>query len=208
MEQTFVNALLSGDPKVIGGATAALVLTHFGAWVLKQLALGFTQGLDALAARWSNYKLGRITEIGDRLIKKAKAAVNNQVLLSASIAEAIADGKVTAEEWGKMAEAAWTDFKDGMDVHDWADFGALLIPGYSRAATGKAEIEAAVRARFLVAAKSLAHEAAERSCTMRLQRKILQTPPQDVPFTYRAAVPGNMSNVVLTNVQGDSLGNS
>lgn len=172
MEQTIVHAILSGDPKVIFGAAAALLLTFFagklGIWIGQ---LG-ADAADKLKAWWDPLTAGKLgghlQAIGDAFIDKIRIALSNQTHLNATVATSVADGTISDSEWAALAGAAFEDVKANLGVHEWSDLALLLTGKKDKAAPG---LEAAVKARFMANVRTIAGAVCEDQVTQRTMRQ-------------------------------------
>lgn len=191
MEQNFIHALLSGDKNAIFGVGSALILTFFGAWLFKWIMTNFSAGIDAARTKWNTWNLGWITQVGNNFLDKCNLALANTVHSQAVLAEKLADGVMTPAEWQEFAEAAWSDVKANIGLHEWQDLGSLLVPSFSAKHTSRDEVEKAAKAKFLSVARGMGADHAERSITKRTMRRALAGPtpsPEHLHFAREVAM--------------------
>jgi hypothetical protein len=174
MEQSLVHAIFSGDKNAIFGTASALILSLFLTWILKWVGTQGHAGLKAAYDWWNTKDFGWITKVGNDVIQKMGEALDNHIHLNAAVADAIADGTVSADEWSKIATAALQDVGDSLNVHQWNDVGALLVPGFNAKNTSRTEVEKALKTHFMANAKRLAASSADRSVSRRISRSILK----------------------------------
>lgn len=224
MNPNIFSAILSGNAQAIIGVASAMILTYGATYLGTHLAQWFKNLITVFVKpKWHALNLGQLTEIGDRFLDKISTAFDNQLHLDAVVAQAVADGTITPEEWLKLTTAAWQDFQDNLGIHDWTDFGHLLVSSISSdgarsVSSGpnpKITLLAAVSQKFKSVAKKVAAERAHAILNVRYRTRGLAevnrsyVPGPDGVWGRSPVDPrGPVTKSVTTITLQDALGNS
>jgi hypothetical protein len=184
-----------------------MILSLFGAWIIKWVLSQIHSGIDALRTWWATKDLGWISKVGNDFLDKIEVALDNHIHLDAAIANSIADGTVTSAEWATISAAAWEDVKANLSIKDWHDLGALLIPGFSQKSTGRDEVEKVVKAKFMANAKRMAAASADKAVTRGITRSLMkQSSISQAPFSVGRTFQATTTSTSLPGAP--TLGNS
>jgi hypothetical protein len=172
-----VSAVMAGDWGKVITIILIFAAINYGAYIFKQLSIYVLQAITWARGQVNELPFFDKSEWDDRFFDLLEKGCSNTAHTEAMLAEMVADGVITKEEWAQLGESAWVDFKANLGVQDIWGFGKLLIADYDPNKTPTAVVEGAIRPRFDANFRRTLGEVSLRVSGLRVERSVMMGSP-------------------------------